>query len=557
MTRAHSEKLRKHPTFGGRPGPVILVIMDGIGINPDKTGNAVARAHTETLDRLMESSPHTRLQAHGKAVGLPSDKDMGNSEVGHNAIGAGRVFAQGADLVNKAISSGGLWQGEVWKKLTRNCLSNGSTLHFIGLFSDGNVHSHIDHLKAMILRAKEEGIKTVRIHILLDGRDVGEKSALDYVIPFEAFLREVNDSDVDCAIASGGGRMLVTMDRYEADWNIVRLGWETHVLGHGEMFPSAEKAISTFRERDKEVTDQFLPAFVVERGGKPVGPVRDGDSVIFFNFRGDRAIEISRAFEEEDFDEFDRGRMPRLEYAGMMEYDGDLKIPKQYLVSPPAIDRTVGQLLSDTGVAQLAISETQKYGHVTYFFNGNRSGKFDDGLETYIEIASDRVPFEQRPWMKSAEITDRITEELKSEKYRFVRTNYANGDMVGHTGIFQAAVIGVEAVDLALGRLKQVVKELRGIMVVTADHGNSDEMYELDEDGEPQKGPDGQIKPKTRHTLNPVPFIIYDPLFNGEYRLAALKNPGLSNIAATLIHLLGFEPPADYDRSLIERTPRK
>ena len=545
------EILEKNTLFSHRPGPLLLVIMDGIGINTGTIGNAVKAAQTPILDYLKKTSLYTQLQAHGVAVGLPSNKDMGNSEVGHNALGAGRIFDQGARLVNEAIETGQLWNGEIWKKLIKNCLSNDGTLHFIGLFSDGNVHSHIDHLKAMILHAGKEGIKKARFHILLDGRDVGETSALEYVIPFEKFLQEVNGGGVDFAIASGGGRMVVTMDRYEADWNIVKLGWETHVHGIGDMYPSAEEAIVAIRNKNKGVTDQFLPAFVVERNGKAVGPVCDGDSVIFFNFRGDRGIEISRAFEEENFNKFVRGSVPCVEYAGMMEYDGDLKIPKQYLVIPPAIDRTMGQLLSNSGVTQLAISETQKYGHVTYFFNGNWSGKFNEDLETYIEIPSDRVPFELRPWMKSAEITDRLIEELRTGKHRFARVNYANGDMVGHTGIFQSAVISVESVDLALMRLKPIIDDLQGLMVITADHGNSDEMYELDINGEPRKDENGRIKPRTSHTLNPVPLIIYDPMNSNEYQISNDNHFGLSNVAATIIQLLGFEPPEDYNKSLI------
>jgi 2,3-bisphosphoglycerate-independent phosphoglycerate mutase len=548
------EKLKKFKSFQGRPGPLLLVIMDGVGLNPSPVGNAVKAAHTPTLDWLTKNYLHTLLKAHGTAVGLPSDDDMGNSEVGHNAIGAGRVFAQGARLVNEAIQTGRLWAGETWKKLIRQCRTKQSTLHFIGLFSDGNVHSHIDQLKAMILRAKEEDVKKVRIHILLDGRDVGETSALEYVIPFEKFLSEINASGYDYAIASGGGRMVVTMDRYQADWEIVKRGWEAHVLGTSEKFPSAEKAIETFRQRDSGVTDQFLPPFTIGKDGKPVGPITDGDSVIFFNFRGDRAIEISRAFEEANFDKFDRGPIPKVEYAGMMEYDGDLHIPKQYLVEPPAIDRTVGELLSNTGVTQLAISETQKFGHVTYFFNGNWSGKFNETLETYIEVPSDRVPFEQRPWMKSAEITDRLLEELSSGKHRFERVNYANGDMVGHTGVFQSAVIGVESVDLALKRLLPKIKELNGIALITADHGNSDEMFELDKSGQPKLHENGQPKARTAHTLNPVPFIIYDPQFQNEYRLAESDNLGLSNIAATCLQLLGFEAAEGYDPGIVQFT---
>jgi 2,3-bisphosphoglycerate-independent phosphoglycerate mutase len=546
------EKLKLFSKFKGRPGPLLVVIMDGIGLNPRAEGNAVAAARTPTLDGLMKNQLAIALNAHGKAVGLPSDKDMGNSEVGHNAMGAGRVFHQGARLVNEAIETGRLWQGKTWKKIISSCVSQKGTLHFIGLFSDGNVHSHIDHLKAILSQAKKEGIQKARIHILLDGRDVGETSALDYVLPFEAYLEELNREGVDFAIASGGGRMVVTMDRYEADWNIVKRGWEIHVQGKGAMFPSAQEAIQTLREKDPGVTDQFLPGFVIGKNGRPSGPIRDSDSVIFFNFRGDRAIEICRAFEEDEFNEFDRGPRPRIEFAGMMEYDGDLKIPGQYLVSPPSIDRTMGQLLSNTGVTQLACSETQKYGHVTYFWNGNWSGAFNEDLETYIEIPSDNVPFEQRPWMKSAEITDRIIEGIRSGKHRFIRLNFANGDMVGHTGVFDAAVVAVESVDLAIGRLIKAVETANGIALITSDHGNADEMFETDPDGNLKTNENGRPKPKTSHTLNPVPFIIFDPNTKGEYRLSQIKNPGLSNIAATCFQLLGFQPPEDYDPSLIE-----
>jgi 2,3-bisphosphoglycerate-independent phosphoglycerate mutase len=545
-------QLKRSAKFSGCKGPVLVVVMDGVGISARTEGNAVLAAHTPTLDRLNATCLHTRLKAHGTAVGLPSDEDMGNSEVGHNAIGAGRVFVQGARLVNESIASGRMWQTGIWKKLVKNVLDHNSAFHFIGLFSDGNVHSHINHLKAMLVQAKKEGVRKARIHILLDGRDVGERSALEYVLPFEQFLSELNTSGVDYAIASGGGRMKVTMDRYEADWNVVKLGWETHVSAKTERFPSAEKAIQTLRDRDASITDQFLPAFVVERNGEPVGPIRDGDSVIFFNFRGDRAIEISRAFEEDDFSKFDRGVRPKVEYAGMMQYDGDLKIPKQFLVQPPTFECTMGQLLADTGVTQLAISETQKFGHVTYFWNGNWSGKFSEELETYIEIPSDRIPFEQRPWMKSAEITDRLVEELKTGKHRFSRVNYANGDMVGHTGFFHSAVIGVESVDLALSRLLPMIEQMEGAAFITADHGNSDEMFETDKSGKPKLDKSGKPVPKTSHTLNPVPFIIYAPLLKGKFRLSGVANAGLSNIAATCLQFLGYEAPEEYDKSLVE-----
>ena len=413
-----------------RRGPVVLVIMDGVGFGKYKEGDAVAAAMTKNLDKLFSVSPWTKLKAHGLAVGLPSDADMGNSEVGHNAMGAGRVFAQGAKLVSNAISSGDMFKGATWQKLVENVKKNDSTLHFIGLLSDGNVHSHIDHLKAMVAEAKKEGVKKVRVHALLDGRDVGEVSALDYFDPFAAYLAELSaDGTFDARIASGGGRMVITMDRYNADWDMVRKGWETHVLGEGRQFGSAHEAIETLRNETGAI-DQDLPPFVIAENGKPVGTINDGDSVILFNFRGDRAIELSRAFDEADFKEFDRKRYPKVEYAGMMEYDGDLHIPHQYLVSPPAIDRVMAEYLCASGVRQFSISETQKFGHVTYFFNGNRSGMFDSSLEEYVEIPSDKVPFEERPWMKCAEITDRVIAEIESGKWDFIKLNYPNGDMV-------------------------------------------------------------------------------------------------------------------------------
>ncbi|MDZ7393613.1 MAG: 2,3-bisphosphoglycerate-independent phosphoglycerate mutase [candidate division KSB1 bacterium] len=546
------DKLKRLDEFRGRPGPLLVVIMDGVGISQEEEGNAVLLARTPTLDWLFGHCPHLLLQAHGTAVGLPSDDDMGNSEVGHNAIGAGRVFDQGAKLVNRALRTGEMFAGPVWRRLIDNCLRHHTPLHFIGLFSDGNVHSHIDHLKAMLLQAKREGVEKARIHVLLDGRDVGETSALEYVRPFEEFLATLNREGVDYRIASGGGRMKITMDRYEANWDMVALGWKTHVHGLGEQFRSAEEAITTFRTRHPGVIDQDLPPFVIAENGQPVGRIEDHHSVIFFNFRGDRAIEISRAFEEDDFDKFDRSPRPQVEYAGMMQYDGDLKIPKSYLVAPPAIDRTMGELLVGAGVRQFACSETQKYGHVTYFWNGNRSGKFNEELEEYVEIPSDIVPFEQRPWMKSAEITDRTIELLRSGLYRWGRINYPNGDMVGHTGVLHAAIVAVEAVDLALGRLLPVIRELHGLAIITADHGNSEEMFER-KNGKVVTDANGNPKAKTSHTLNPVPFIIYDPDYAGEYRLREqVQRCGLSNIAATIMNLLGFAAPEDYDESLVE-----
>ena len=545
----------KKSAFEGVKGPVLTIVMDGVGIAPAIESNAVASAYTPTLDMLMAKYPTVALKAHGTAVGLPSDDDMGNSEVGHNALGAGQVFAQGAKLVSQSIESGKMFANSTWRELISNVLSNNSTLHFLGLFSDGNVHSHIDHLKAMIVRAKEEGVKTVRVHILIDGRDVGETSALDYIEPFEAFLAELRSDSYDVKIASGGGRMKITMDRYEANWAMVDLGWKTHVLGEGRQFSSAAAAVKAYREEFK-VIDQDLPPFVIAEDGKPVGTVEDGDSVIFFNFRGDRSIEISKAFDAPagEFDKFDRQRVPAVVYAGMLEYDGDLHIPHKYLVSPPEITNTMSEYLANTGVNQLAISETQKYGHVTYFWNGNKSGKFSEELETYIEIPSDVVPFEQRPWMKCAEITDKLIECIESGKYQYLRVNFPNGDMVGHTGSLLATVCSMEALDLQLARILKALDAAGGVALITADHGNADEMYEVDKkSGAPKKDKNGNFKAQTSHTLNPVPCIIYDNFYADKYSVKADNGTfGLSNVAATMVNLMGYEAPEMWDESIIE-----
>ncbi len=535
--------LRLQPLAGYKAfeGPVVLLILDGVGIGRHDESDGVWLSYTPNLDALLGEPLYAELKAHGTAVGLPSDEDMGNSEVGHNALGAGRVFAQGARLVNEAIASGAIFEGATWKKAVEQAKAGG-TLHLMGLTSDGNVHSHVTQLYALLDRAKHEGIRRVRVHALLDGRDVGEKSALSYIGPLEAHLAALSTGGADFRIASGGGRMITTMDRYEADWTIVERGWKAHVLGDARPFASASEAIQTYYNEDPAMTDQYMDSFVVVEDGKPVGTIEDGDVVIFFNFRGDRAIEISRAFEEESFDKFDRRRRPDVFYAGIMQYDGDAQIPAHFLVEPPAIDHTIGQYLCANGVTSYAISETQKFGHVTYFWNGNNSGYIDETREQYVEIPSDRVPFDQRPWMKAAEITDALIAAIRSGKYAFLRANYANGDMVGHTGKPAAVRIAVETVDMCLGRLLPVIQAAGGIAVVTADHGNADEMFTEKK---------GVREPMVAHTLNKVPFIVKD--YNDRNTLAVNKveGAGLSNVAATLLTLLGFQKPEAYDPSLI------
>jgi 2,3-bisphosphoglycerate-independent phosphoglycerate mutase len=533
--------LRAHPWFRPRKGPVVLCILDGVGLGGGGEDDAVATARTPNLHALQDSGPHTRLKAHGTAVGLPSDEDMGNSEVGHNAMGCGRIFEQGARLVDVAIETGAIFRSDTWRQL---CASR--TLHLLGLVSDGNVHSHVAHLRALVDKAAQDGVKRLRVHVLTDGRDVEARSALLYVSPLEVQLAAHREAGRDYRIASGGGRMAITMDRYEADWPMVARGWEAHVHGKGRPFRSATEAIETLYAEDPKIDDQFLPPFVVlDEQGQP-SPVQDGDGVLFFNFRGDRAIQISKAFEMDAFPAFDRGRRPAVFYAGMMQYDGDLRLPARYLVEPPAIDATVGEYLALGGRRTFACSETQKYGHVTYFFNGNRSGYIDERLEVYREIPSDVRPFQERPWMKAAEIADASVEAILSGKFDHVRINFANGDMVGHTGDLEATRIAVEAVDLQLARLRQAVHAAQGILLVTADHGNADEMWMRDKkSGQVKRGANGVPVTRPSHTLNPVPFIVYDPL--GGVVIPPLQGPiSLAAVGTTVLELCGLQAPQEY-----------
>ena len=518
--------------------PIVLVIMDGVGKGDGGPGDAVAQAKTLTLDKLFATCPYTWLKAHGTAVGLPTDDDMGNSEVGHNALGCGQIYSQGAKLVGESIENGSLFQSETWQDLTNNCLENGKALHFLGLLSDGNVHSNISHLIAMLKKARELGIRRCYCHILLDGRDVPATSALTYVDELEQTLASLRGEGFDYAIASGGGRMQITMDRYEANWPMVEQGWRTHVQGQGRMFASAQEAIETYRA-ETGCIDQDLPAFVVARDGQPVAKIANGDSVILFNFRGDRAQEISLAFDRKDFDHFDRGDYTGVKFAGMLQYDGDLNIPTHYLVQPPVIQNTLTEVLCAHGIREYAVSETQKYGHVTYFWNGNRSGKMDEKLETYEEIPSDVIPFEQAPAMKSKEITDCMVKQMASKQFDFLRCNYPNGDMVGHTGVMEAVITAMECVDTGVQRILDAADQYGYTVCVTADHGNADQMTETKK---------GKTSIRTAHSLNPVPFIIYDPdqkwtIKDGKY--------GLANVAPTIVKMMGFQAPDCWEESMI------
>ena len=537
---------------------LLCVVMDGVGFRDEEFGNAPKLAKTPVLDALAQTAIFTTLQAHGKAVGLPSNKDIGNSEVGHNAMGAGRIFAQGAKLVQNAIDSKAMFEDATWLKLVNNVKDSNSTLHFLGLLSDGNVHAHEDHLYAMMRAAKAQGVRRVRVHVLFDGRDVEEKSAERYVRRLTEVMTELGDDKFDVKAASGGGRMHITMDRYGADWSMVEKGWRCHVLGEASLtFSSLAEAVAYFRS-NSDVTDQYIPDFVIERDGVPCGTIEDDDSVILFNFRGDRAIEITRTFIETDFKPFDRVRWPQVHFAGMMQYDGDLQLPPDYLVTPPAINHVLSEVLIGHGARQFACSETQKFGHVTYFWNGNRSGFLNPALEKFIEVPSDSgITFDQQPAMKAVEITDATIDELENDGFDFGRINYANGDMVGHTGDLPAAMESLEVVDQQVGRLIKTAEKTGAVVIVTADHGNCDEMFEGSAKDFPNwRDSDSQPRPlpKTAHTLAPVPFYLYLPQsMRGTFELAPVEERTLGNIANTVLTLMGLPTDPLYLPPLVRR----
>ncbi|CAG9467098.1 unnamed protein product [Pedinophyceae sp. YPF-701] len=552
-------KLKPHPKISKPDGPVMVCILDGWGENEYKDKfNAIEMADTPVMDSLSQKAPDywRTVQAHGTAVGLPSDADMGNSEVGHNALGSGQVVDQGARLVDIALENGSIFESEGWQHIAGAVKDN--TLHLIGLLSDGGVHSRYDQLIKLIAGACERGGKKVRCHVLTDGRDVPDGSGVKFVRQLEADLADLAAKHgADLKIASGGGRMKVTMDRYEADWGIVERGWKAHILGEADCkMTSAVEALEKLRgDPEKPVSDQHLDPFVVvDASGAPVGPVQDGDAVVLFNFRADRMVEMSKALEYAEFDKFDRKRVPAIKFCGMMQYDGDLKLPTNYLVPPPTINKVSGQYLVGSGVRTFACSETQKFGHVTFFWNGNRSGYFDENLETYVEIPSDACLFNEKPDMKAREICEAAKVALKSGKFDMVRVNFANPDMVGHTGDLAATTACCSLVDKCVGELLAVCDEVNARWLVTADHGNADDMVQRNKKGEPIMDPDsGKPLPLTSHTLAPVPVAIGGKgLPDGVKMRKDLPKAGLANITPTYIELLGFQAPDHMVPTLLE-----
>ena len=510
-------------------GPVVLAILDGVGLRRDTNGNAVKLAHTEFLNKIVSNYPTLALQASGEAVGiLPGT--MGNSEVGHNIIGSGQISPQGVARINSAFDDGSIWLSDAWQECMKRA-KKGGALHFSGIFSNGNVHSSILHLEHMIAKAHEEGVQKIRLHLVLDGRDTPPQSAHQFITEIEAFIGAFEDHP-DYRIASGGGRMIFVADRYENDWSVVEAGWNAIVHGRaGYSFTSALDAVNTFRSKDPTLQDQYIPPFVIVENNQPVGKVESGDAFIYFDFRADRAVEIAQAFTYDDFPYFDRGEKPDVYFAGMTEYNSDTHVPEHRLVEPITFKDTLNQFLGKKHLNQLAVAETVKFGHITYYFNGNSYERAPG--EDHIEIESDTLPFDTRPWMKAAETTDKVLEHLN--EYDFVRINYAGGDMVGHFAELEPTITALEAIDIQLSRLATEVDRLGGVLIVTADHGNAEEL--VDENG----------APKTAHTTNLVPFIIYDNTKNREkYQLSHVENAGLANIASTVTTLLGLN---DYPES--------
>ncbi|XP_042476094.1 2,3-bisphosphoglycerate-independent phosphoglycerate mutase [Macadamia integrifolia] len=549
-----SWKLADHPKFP-KGKPIALIVLDGWGeANPDKY-NCIHVAETPTMDSLKQGAPERwrLVRAHGTAVGLPTEDDMGNSEVGHNALGAGRIYAQGAKLVDLALASGKIYDGEGFNYI-KECFDTG-TLHLIGLLSDGGVHSRLDQLQLLLKGASEHGAKRIRVHILTDGRDVLDGSSIGFVDTLENDLSKLREKGIDAQIASGGGRMYVTMDRYENDWGVVKRGWDAQVLGEApHKFKSAVEAVKKLREEHK-ANDQYLPPFViVDESGKAVGPILDGDAVVTINFRADRMVMLAKALEYEDFNTFDRVRYPKIHYAGMLEYDGELKLPSHYLVSPPEIERTSGEYLVHNGVRTFACSETVKFGHVTFFWNGNRSGYFKPEMEEYVEIPSDSgITFNVQPKMKALQIAEKARDAILSGKFEQVRVNLPNSDMVGHTGDIEATVVACKAADEAVKMMIDAIEQVGGIYVVTADHGNAEDMVKRNKKGEPLLGKDGNIQILTSHTLQPVPVAIGGPGLKPGVRFRKdVPDGGLANVAATVMNLHGFEAPSDYEPTLIE-----
>lgn len=499
---------------------VMLVILDGYGINERTEGNAVAAAHKPNLDRYMKEYPNTIIHTSGLDVGLPRGQ-MGNSEVGHTNIGAGRIVYQELTRITKSIEDGDFFEKKELVDAMENCRKNGTKLHLYGLVSDGGVHSHNTHLYALVEMAKRYGLKDVFVHCFFDGRDVPPDSAKDYVAELEAKLEEI-----------GVGKIASVMGRYYAmdrdnRWERTERAYRAMVYGEGER---AARAVAAVEESYKKgETDEFVqPSVIVDDCGQPRATIKDGDAIIFYNFRPDRARQLTRAFVDKEFTCFSRGSgHPRVHFTCMTQYDETIPVPVAF--PPLELKKTLGEVVAAQGLKQLRIAETEKYAHVTFFFNGGEETCFEG--ETRRLIPSPKVAtYDLKPEMSAREVTEAVLEELE-RGYDLVVLNYANPDMVGHTGCMEAAVKAVETVDQCVGRVVEKVKGMGGTLLITADHGNAEQMQDPVTGG-----------PHTAHTTNPVPLILISPAGRG----VSLQEGGrLADVAPTILDLLGIEQPPE------------
>jgi 2,3-bisphosphoglycerate-independent phosphoglycerate mutase len=500
--------------------PTVLVILDGWGIAEEQDkGNAISQAKKPNYDYLMANYPHTILESSGEAVGLPEGQ-MGNSEVGHLNIGSGRIVYQELTRINKAVREGTIKTNPVFVDVIQYARKNDKALHLMGLLSDGGVHSHIDHLMALLNMAKEMGQEKVFVHAFLDGRDVPPNNALDYILPLEEKFKEI-----------GIGKIATVMGRYYAmdrdkRWERTALAYKAMVNGEGIKATMAKMAVE--QSYDKRVTDEFVePTVIVNEDGSPVGKINPEDAVIFYNFRADRARQITRAFVDKDFNGFVReGGYLNVRFVCMTQYDAEIEAPVAY--PPQNLENTLGEVINQAGLKQLRIAETEKYAHVTFFFNGGVE-EANPG-EDRILIPSPKVAtYNLQPEMSAYQVTDEVTKKILNKEYDFILVNFANPDMVGHTGFLDAAIRAIEVVDECIGTIFNAVKEVDGSLIITADHGNAEIME--DEGG----------KPLTAHSSNPVPLILVDETFKN----AKLKKGSLRDIAPTVLALLRLEKPED------------
>ena len=502
--------------------PVLLVVLDGWGLRPEREANAIALAGTPNVDALMRDYPWTALKTSGLAVGLPEGQ-MGNSEVGHTNLGAGRIVYQDLVRINRAVEDGSFFQNPALLEAMRRAKSGSGTVHFLGLLSDGGVHSHVEHLHALLELARREGVPKAFVHAFLDGRDTPPRSGLGYMQSFERRLGETGYGKV----ATVAGRYWA-MDR-DKRWDRVALAYAALVRSEGYRSAGGASAIEEAYARGEN--DEFVKPTVVMNGdGQPRARVRDGDVIVFFNFRADRAREITRAFTGEGFKEFEVEPRPRLSYyLCMTEYDKTFRLPVAYAPDQPT--EIFPEIVSRAGVAQLRCAETEKYAHVTFFFNGGREVQYTNEDRLLVPSPRDVKTYDEKPEMSAREVTDKLLAAIDSRKYGFILVNYANPDMVGHTGILEAAIKAVKVVDECIGRLWKAARAAGMAMIVTADHGNCEMMVD------PLTG-----QPHTAHTLGPVPFILGDPDMKG----AKLRKEGvLADVAPTVLQVMGLPQPKE------------